>query len=245
MKKRPMHRKEISSFISQLERQDTQALKKLEAYFSQDSFRKTVCFTGPAGVGKSTLIASLFPFLPPNQKIAWLACDPTSPVSGGSLLGDRIRLSGYDIHKNHFVRSLATRGTSAFSRAIRDMEVFLEHFFDEVWVETAGIGQTQIEVTSLSAITVLLFQPETGDEIQWMKSGLREKADLFVINKSDLLGAEAMVQCLKQERIPEGRIFMTSAFRGEGLKNFYTGLQVFQKNMKWFKRCKELHQKYD
>src|SRR5690606_35063197 len=112
--------------------------------------------------------------------------------SGGSFLGDRIRISGQEVPDNLFIRSLSTRSPAAFSKSIRDIQIFLERHFDQVWVETAGTGQTQSEVSQISGLTVLILQPETGDEVQWMKSGLRECVDVFIVNKADLPGAEEM-----------------------------------------------------
>jgi len=236
-----MNRGEISAFISDIEDRNSKALKKLSKFFSSSSLQKTICFTGPAGVGKSTLISKLLPVSAEKSKIAWLACDPSSPQSGGSLLGDRIRISGKDISRNIFIRSMSTRGTSAFSQSIRAVEVYLENLFDEVWVETAGSGQTQSEVAEISALTVLILQPETGDEIQWMKSGVREMADLFIIHKSDLMGAESMEQSLIEMGATASSILKVSSKSGEGLSEAAVWIRSALKKVDWKRRKTVLH----
>lgn len=234
-------RAEISPFISAIEDRDPKALKKLSAFFNKDSLRRTICFTGPAGVGKSTLISNLLPIAAKDRKIAWLACDPSSPQSGGSLLGDRIRISGKDISENIFIRSMSTRGTSAFSQSIRDVEIYLESFFDEIWVETAGSGQTQSEVAQISALTVLIIQPETGDEIQWMKSGVRELADLYVIHKSDLPGADSMEKSLVEMGALPEKIVKVSSKKIEGFSEALNLIRSSLLKLNWKNRKTDLH----
>ncbi len=243
-------RQEISQTITRLENRDPKGLNELSTYFEAGkSLRHTVCFTGPAGVGKSSLISELaLAKLKRDEKstLAWLACDPSSPQSGGSLLGDRIRLAGREVRNPErlFVRSLSTRSTSAFSHAIRDIEVFLSRFFDEVWVETAGSGQTQSEVASLSEITVLILQPETGDDIQWLKSGVREICDLFIVNKSDLPGAEAMTQSLVDLGIEPQRVIQCSVKEQKGFDAILERIEDLQKSSSQKYRLARLYQKH-
>lgn len=201
-----------------------------------------MCFTGPAGVGKSTLISNLLPLAASNKTIAWLACDPSSPKSGGSLLGDRIRSSGKDISESIYIRSMSTRGSGAFSQSIRDVEIFLEHSFDRVWVETAGSGQTQSEIAKISAITVLILQPETGDDVQWMKSGVREWCDLFVIHKSDLPGADMMAKSLEEMGISEKDILKVSSRDGRGLEILEARIEEKLRSLNWKSRGADLHE---
>jgi len=237
-----LDRLEISQVISQIEARETAGFKRLSKVFSSQSLFRSVCFTGPGGVGKSSLLAKLLPLMAARRSVCWLACDPWSPKTGGSLLGDRIRLSGEDIPANAFVRSLSTRGTQAFSQAIRDIEIFMESLFDEVWVETAGSGQTQVEVAQISALTVLVLQPEIGDEIQWMKSGLRECADLFVINKSDLEGADSMMRSLMEFGVAEENIILCSARKNQGLQSILDRLSSIRETMEWKVKVKSLQE---
>lgn len=239
-----MNRRELSTEITKIENRETKTLKKLGKLYVPDSLRKTICFTGPAGVGKSTLIAQLALEASLTQKIAWLACDPSSPQTGGSLLGDRVRLAQDSANDRLFVRSFATRSTSAFSRSIRDVEIYLESFFDQVWVETAGSGQTQSEVARLSAITVLILQPESGDDIQWMKSGVRDWADLFIINKADLPGSELMAESLIEHGAAKDRVILTSTKRLRGLSEVLQSLQVLQQTQQWKSRARLLHREH-
>lgn len=239
-----MNRRLLSKQISAIENRVPSALQDLSKHFHSNSLRNTICFTGPAGVGKSTLVAQLALEASLTQKIAWLACDPSSPESGGSLLGDRIRLAQDSANDRLFVRSLSTRSSFAFSRAIRDLEIYLEEFFDQVWVETAGSGQTQSEVARLSALTVLILQPETGDDVQWMKSGVRDWADFFVVNKSDLPGAELMAQSLKEFGAPEDRVLLTSSKRGVGLTELLTRLNDTLNSIAWKTRGRTLHREH-
>jgi LAO/AO transport system kinase len=236
---RIFNRREISKVLSEIEsRQGAGILKRT---FSKDSFKRSICFTGPAGVGKSTLIANLLQAVGEEKRIAWLACDPSSVISGGSLLGDRIRLAGSRISENIFVRSLSTRSTQAFSPAVRDMEVYLETLFDEVWVETAGSGQTQQEVAKISGLTILVLQPETGDDIQWMKSGIRELADIFVVHKADLKGSELMMKSLIENGVRKDRVVLASSKSKEGLGEFLDLLTKVKSEIKWKNRLLALH----
>jgi LAO/AO transport system kinase len=159
------------------------------------------------------------------------------------VLGDRIRLSGREAldRDRLFVRSMSTRSTQAFSQSLRDVEIFLESLFNQVWVETAGSGQTQSEVAYLSGLTVLILQPETGDEIQAMKSGVRELADFFVVNKSDLAGSEAMVQNLIDMGAPAERVLRVSVKQRQGISQLWEALQNLQKNFDWKSKLNRLH----
>jgi len=231
----------ISRFITAIENREPKALKDLKNYFSAESLRRCICFTGPAGVGKSSLISELLPIAVEERSIAWVACDPSSPETGGSLLGDRIRSSGQNISERAFIRSMSTRGAEAFSLSIRDVEVYLENFFEQVWVETAGSGQTQSETARLSALTALVLQPETGDEIQWMKAGVREWADIFVINKSDLPGAELMKQSLMEFGASEDSIFLVSTKDKTGLEKLWKSLKIHLQKLDWPSRREILH----
>jgi LAO/AO transport system kinase len=235
-------RAQLSKMISRIEARQVSALKSLKSFFSPQSLSRSICFTGPAGVGKSSLMAQLLPLAVKTRSIAWLACDPSSPVSGGSLLGDRIRMSGKIQPEALFIRSMSTRSTSAFSQSIRDVEVYLENFFDQVWVETAGSGQTQSEVAQISALTVLILQPETGDEIQWMKAGVREWADHFVVHKSDLPGAEAMMQSLLELGAKPEQVSLVSSKTGQGMNELLERLDQLMTDLNWKSRQKILHE---
>ncbi|MDB5012466.1 MAG: methylmalonyl Co-A mutase-associated GTPase MeaB [Daejeonella sp.] len=149
--------------------------------------------TGPPGAGKSTLVSALIEDLSDkNKNIGVLAIDPTSPFNYGSLLGDRIRMNAHFNKKNVFIRSLATRGSlgGLSGKTIEMSDVLRSAGFDYVFIETVGVGQSEVEIAGLADITLVVLVPESGDEVQSMKSGLMEIADIFVVNKADREGAD-------------------------------------------------------
>jgi len=149
---------------------------------------RVVGITGPPGAGKSTLVDGLIGhFVKQGKKIAVLCVDPSSPFNLGALLGDRIRMSEWYNNPYVFIRSLATRGSlgGLHPRIIEITDFLKSSGFDIIVVETVGVGQSEIEITGLADTTVVVLVPEAGDEIQTMKAGLMEIADIFVVNKAD------------------------------------------------------------
>ncbi|MGM9476830.1 methylmalonyl Co-A mutase-associated GTPase MeaB [Pedobacter sp. GSP4] len=149
--------------------------------------------TGPPGAGKSTLvnaIATYFSAL--GKRVAILAIDPTSPFNFGSLLGDRIRMASQFNNPNVFIRSLATRGAlgGISAKTIEMVDVLKAANFDLIIVETVGVGQSEVEIAGLADKSIVVLVPESGDEVQHIKSGLMEIADCFVVNKADREGAD-------------------------------------------------------
>ncbi len=158
----------------------------------QTASARVIAFTGSGGVGKSTLIGKLIPLVrAANRKIAVLACDPQSPLSGGALLGDRFRM-GSTSDDGVFIRSLAAlSGSGGLAKHLDLMIDALEAFgFDVIFLETVGAGQGDVAVEQHADAMVLLLQPESGDDIQWEKAGVLECADIVVIHKADLPTAE-------------------------------------------------------
>jgi len=157
--------------------------------------------TGPPGAGKSTLVNAVINQLSVQGKqIAVLAVDPTSPFNLGSLLGDRVRMAEQFNKPNVFIRSLATRGSlgGLSGKTIEMCDVLKAADFDFIIVETVGVGQSEVEIAGLADVSVVVLVPESGDEIQNMKSGLMEIADIFVVNKSDREGADTFANNLKK-----------------------------------------------
>lgn len=179
--------------------------------------------TGPPGAGKSTLVNALINRLSAEGKfVAVLAIDPTSPFNLGSLLGDRIRMAEQFNKPNVFIRSLATRGSlgGLSAKTIEMVDVLRAASFDYILVETVGVGQSEVEIAGLADITVVVLVPEAGDEIQGIKSGLMEIADVFVVNKADREGAAAFANNLKklsQQKENPIPVISTVASKGAGL----------------------------
>lgn len=183
--------------------------------------------TGAPGAGKSTLTDALIASLVAKEKkIAVLCVDPSSPFNLGALLGDRIRMSEWYDHPNVFIRSLATRGSlgGLHPRIIEISELLKAASFDYIIIETVGVGQSEIEIAGLADVTVVVVVPEGGDEVQTMKAGLMEIADIFVVNKSDRQGADLYVKNLRLMLAPafanhkeEVPIIKTVASQREGI----------------------------
>ncbi|TMA57258.1 MAG: methylmalonyl Co-A mutase-associated GTPase MeaB, partial [Deltaproteobacteria bacterium] len=155
----------------------------------------------PPGAGKSTLADRLTTHLRAAERhVGIVAVDPSSPFSGGAVLGDRIRMQGHFLDPGVFIRSLSTRGShGGLARATRDMIRLLDAFgVDNVLVETVGVGQTELDVMRLADTVLVVLVPEAGDAVQVMKAGLLEIADVFVVNKADREGAERMQSELVQ-----------------------------------------------
>lgn len=155
--------------------------------------------TGPPGAGKSTLLNGILKYLVnQNKRVGVIAVDPTSPFNFGSLLGDRIRMRDHFTNPNVFIRSLATRGSlgGVSAKTIEVIDIMRGAEFDYIFVETVGVGQSEVEIAGIADTTILVLVPESGDEIQTIKSGIMEIADIFVVNKSDREGANNFVQNL-------------------------------------------------
>lgn len=156
--------------------------------------------TGPPGAGKSTLVDALIAeWVHAGKKVGVLCVDPSSPFNLGALLGDRIRMSEWYNHPQVFIRSLATRGSlgGLHPHIIEICSLMQAAGFDEIIVETVGVGQSEIEIAGLADTTVVVVVPEAGDEVQTMKAGLMEIADIFVVNKSDRPDADQFVKNLR------------------------------------------------
>jgi LAO/AO transport system kinase len=156
--------------------------------------------TGPPGAGKSTLTDALIgELVKDNKKVAVLCVDPSSPFNLGALLGDRIRMSEWYNHKDVYIRSLATRGSlgGLHPKIIEITELLKAAQFDYILIETVGVGQSEVEIAGMADVTLVVLVPEAGDEVQTMKAGLMEIADIFVVNKADRPDADTFYRNLK------------------------------------------------
>lgn len=181
--------------------------------------------TGPPGAGKSTLVNAITAhFVAQGKKVAILAVDPTSPFNFGSLLGDRIRMVQQFNNPNVFIRSIATRGAlgGISIKTLEMVDILRSANFDLVLVETVGVGQSEVEIAGLADKTVVVLVPESGDEIQHIKSGLMEIAQGFVVNKADRDGADTFANKLKKlvsQQHHDIPVFKTVADKNEGVES--------------------------
>jgi LAO/AO transport system kinase len=191
------------------------------------SAAKIIGITGPPGAGKSTLVDLLIGLLvKQGKKVGVLCVDPSSPFNLGALLGDRIRMSDWYTHPNVFIRSLATRGSMGglHPKIIEIADLMKVFQFDHIIIETVGVGQSEIEIAGLADVTVVVVVPEAGDEVQTMKAGLMEIADIFVVNKADRPDADIFVKNLRLMLAPtfsthynEVPVLKTTASQKEGI----------------------------
>ncbi|MEZ4288780.1 MAG: methylmalonyl Co-A mutase-associated GTPase MeaB [Polyangiales bacterium] len=180
---------------------NSRRLELLAALHDRVGHAKTIGITGTGGAGKSTLVDQLIAvYRKRGLRVAVLAVDPSSPFSGGAILGDRIRMQRHFLDEGVFIRSLATRGhVGGLSRSVVEvMRIVDAAGFDVVIVETVGVGQDELEVANLTDTTVVVLAPGLGDDIQAMKAGILEIADIFVVNKADRRGADSTVQDIRQ-----------------------------------------------
>ncbi len=174
--------------------------KLLEEIFPHTGNAYYIGITGPPGAGKSSLVNAIVPkLLENNKKVGIIAVDPTSPFSGGALLGDRIRMNDLALNENVFIRSMATRGSlGGLASKTKDVALVLDAAgMDYIVIETVGVGQVELDIAQVCDTTVVVLVPESGDAIQAMKAGILEVADILVVNKGDRSGADRLILEMK------------------------------------------------
>ncbi|MDH3278034.1 MAG: methylmalonyl Co-A mutase-associated GTPase MeaB [Nitrosopumilus sp.] len=234
----------IAKAISIVENDQIEAKKLLKKIFKETGNAIVIGITGPAGAGKSSLINKTSVAMKKlHTKPAVLAIDPTSHVTGGAILGDRVRMSE-STDSGTYIRSIASRGaTGAISRSLRNSIRILEYAgFNPIIIESVGAGQTEVEISNIADITVVVFNPNTGDSIQTIKAGLTEIGDIYLVNKSDLAGTNQLFDAVRDfigasERNPI--ILKTSVKKNIGITPFAKILKEMMASKRKFKKEKD------
>ena len=220
----------IAKAISIFENDEKESRKLIKKIYKSSGKSMIIGITGPAGTGKSSLINRMAVQLKKfGMKPAVLAIDPTSHVSGGAILGDRVRMTE-STDFGTYIRSIPSRGaTGAVSRSIRNSVRVLEYAgFDPIIIESVGAGQTEIGISNIADITIVMFNPHTGDSIQTIKAGITEIGDIYIVNKSDLDGASQLFQSVQEfigNTEKKSLILKMSSKTGDGVPEFITRLK--------------------
>lgn len=235
-------RRSLAKVITHIENRRDRYRDVLSRLYTRAGKSYRIGFTGPPGGGKSSIVDLIADhFLKHDKKIGIIAVDPSSPFSGGALLGDRIRMAKLSNQENVYIRSMATRGSGGgLASASKDVCVVLDAFgFDLVFVETVGVGQVELDIMDAVDTVVVVLVPESGDTIQAMKAGLMEIADIFCLNKSDREGADRMAAELnmmldvkRHGSDWEYPVIQTSALKGFGIDELQEQLQAHHKYLK-------------
>ena len=234
----------IAKAISLVENDQKEARKLLKKIFKDTGNSMIIGITGPAGSGKSSLInKTVISLKKLGTKPAVLAIDPTSHVTGGAILGDRVRMSE-STDSGTYIRSIASRGaTGAISRSLRNSIRVLEYAgFNPIIIESVGAGQTEVEISNIADITTVVFNPNTGDSIQTIKAGLTEIGDIYLVNKSDLSGTNQLFDAVRDfigDTDKNPVILKTSVKKNSGISEFAKTLIKLMESKKKLKKEKD------
>ena len=229
----------IARSISIIDDEDPQSHEILKKIYQRTGKAITIGLTGPGGAGKSTLIGNLIPYFKKmGYRIAILAVDPTSPITGGAILGDRVRMQPTMDDEDIFMRSFGSRGTTGgISKSLRNAIRILDAAgYNLILVESVGAGQLDVEISKVVNLTMVVFSPNTGDSIQAVKAGLTEIGDIYIVNKSDITGSETLYYSLIEligETPRKPLIVKTSAKTTEGLKELCLNVDSIIKSNEW------------
>jgi LAO/AO transport system kinase len=216
-------RRAIARAISIIDNDEPESREIIKQIFSKTGKIRTVGFTGPGGAGKSSLLGKLIPECEAlDYRVAVLAVDPTSPITGGAILGDRVRMQGNLANEKVFMRSMASRGAmGGISKSLRNAIRILDVAgYNIVLIESVGAGQLEVEISKVVDLTVVVFTPHTGDNVQAVKAGLTEIGDIYVVNKADLEGATTLYQTILDligDTNRKPAVLKTSAKTGKGV----------------------------
>jgi LAO/AO transport system kinase len=228
----------LARAITLVENRAPESSELLKALFPRTGQAKVVGLTGSPGAGKSTLVDQLAREYRKQQKtVGIIAVDPTSPYSGGAILGDRIRMGSHFADAGIYIRSMATRGSlGGLARTTADVTSVLDASGrDVILIETVGVGQDEVDIVRLAEVTVVILVPGMGDDVQTIKAGIMEIADIFVINKSDREGAERVEREIRAMQSLAAReddwtppIVKTVASAGEGVTELSAAISTYQ-----------------
>ena len=241
----------IAKAISIMENDPKEARQLIKKIYKTSGKAIVIGITGPAGSGKSSLINKLsIEMKKLKLKPAVLAVDPTSHVTGGAILGDRVRMSE-STDTGTYIRSIASRGaTGAIAHSVRNSLRVLEYAgFNPIIIESVGAGQTEIDISKIADITIVTFNPHTGDSIQTIKAGITEIGDIYLVNKSDLDGAIQLYQALRDfigNDKEEAVILKTSVKKNKGIKELATAIKdIMKQKIKDKKNSEKIRLEYE